>query len=329
MALAPPRGYKGALEGRIQRPDDLIPTSTIHETLTRNMERELDRRKIKQTAHLYGKAPANGAAYDRSEPPATIPAMPKIDTANQPLIRAIMSEISLPSLKGGEGSGQDVSFTQLPPFSVEAMKPYEAELKPDSKLRQAIQEARATLWAVSTASAPSELASEVAEVRRKLGVDLSIMRDRYGRPAGGATETAFKNRIFEEEKSMSRIIARLEDVLENLKAAGEEKDMAPKRWQANYAYVLARFQAQLAFLEEYQGLLGAMRKEYPTPYDPAVHTGYRMAAKEKAGDSAGKKYDKAARGLYEKSAKSYRGTPWEVLAKREKLTALGLEWQAY
>jgi hypothetical protein len=52
-----------------------------------------------------------------------------------------------------------------------------------------------------------------------------------------------------------------------------------------------------------------------------------MASKEKASDSVGKKLERELRKLYEGLAKEYRGTPWEVLARREGLTRLGLEWQ--
>ena len=162
----------------------------------------------------------------------------------------------------------------------------------------------------------------------KVAVDLSIMQERYSRPGEGPAETAFKNKVFEDSKAMARIVARLENVLEQMKEAGEEKDAAPKRWQANYTFLLARLQAQLAYLEDYQMLLGQIKTAYPEPYDPAVHTGYKMASKEKAGDNVGKKLDKAARKLYADLAKENPKTPYEVLAKREKLTALGLEWQA-
>src|SRR5262249_33122371 len=134
--------------------------------------------------------------------------------------------------------------------------------------------------------------------------------------------------VFEDSKSMSKIVARLENVLEKLKDAGDQKDAAPKRWQANYTLIYARFQATLAYLEEYQSLLGSMRKEYPQ-HDPAVHTGWKMASKEKASDAMGKKLDRAARKLYADLAKDNPKTPYEVLGKRERLTALGLEWQAY
>jgi hypothetical protein len=54
-----------------------------------------------------------------------------------------------------------------------------------------------------------------------------------------------------------------------------------------------------------------------------------MAAKEKASDAAGKKYFKAARSGFSELVKKNKGTPWEVLGKREELTALGMEWQPY
>jgi hypothetical protein len=170
----------------------------------------------------------------------------------------------------------------------------------------------------------------VAQVRKKLRVEgiQDIMKERYTRPGAGQAETIFKNGVFQDGAAMARIVAQLEDALEDLKAAGEEKDKAPARWQANYTYILARFQAQLTYLEEYQGLLGQMRKEFP-PMDEKVHSGWRMAAKEKATDSAAKKYFKAARTGYKELATKYKGTPWEVLGRREELTALGLDWQAY
>jgi hypothetical protein len=328
LALTPEKGYKGALEGKIQKPDDLIALDTFNATVTANMNRELERRRLTQVPKAYGKPPAGGAEYDRGEALAKAPTFPVFKSASQEAVKAILAEISLPSVKGSTGTGADVNFSSLPPFAPETLKKYEGSLAEDSKLRKAIQSARATLWAVSNATAPPQLQADVAAVRQKLKVDLSIMKDKYPKPGEGAAETQFKNRVFNDSKEMSRIIAVLEDGLDQLKEAGAEMEMVPLRWQVNYTYILARLQAQLTYLEEYQSLLGQMRKEYPQ-HDPAVHTGFRMAAKEKASDSAAKKYFKALRAGYNDLATKHKGTPWEVLGKREELTALGLEWQPY
>lgn len=329
LALTPEPGMKGALEGSIQQANELLPLPRLQEWVNTRMAGVLEKRKIKQASWLAGAAPDSGADYDRAEAPPSAPALPVVQASDLSVVKAIMSEVSLPPLKGGEANSQDVAFSILPPFPADVLKDYTSgDLPAGSKLREAVEEARVALWAVSTSQAPPEIAPAVAAFRKKVGVDLSIMRDRYAKPGGGDAETAFKNNVFEDSKSMSRIIARLEAVFDKLKEVGEEKDAAPKRWQANYTFLLARFQAQLAYLEEYQSLLGQMRKELP-PHDPMVHTGFKMASKEKASDSVGKKLDKAARKLFADLAGEHPKTPYEVLAKREKITALGLEWQAY
>ena len=91
--------------------------------------------------------------------------------------------------------------------------------------------------------------------------------------------------------------------------------------------MLARLEAEIAYLFEYQSMLGQMRKELP-PRDRELHGGWKLAATTTlTGDSTGKKMASSSRKLLDKIAKDHAGTPWEVLAKREKLTALGLEWK--
>src|SRR5262249_49782736 len=138
----------------------------------------------------------------------------------------------------------------------------------------------------------------------------------------------FKNQVRKDQDDIARLLAGLEDALEELKKAGAGRDKEPKRWQANYDFVLARLEALLAYLYEYQSMLGQMRKELP-PRDPKVQGGWRLASREKlTGDKRGKDLAKDARSILERVAAENPKTPWEVLAKRERLTALGLEWQA-
>jgi len=334
LALTPEKGAKGALEGRIQKADDLVPVEALHKTMSTRMGTEAEKFKVKQLAMLAGSPPAEGADFDRTEEPAAIPALPTVRTGDIRLVQEIMNDISLPPLKGGQYNSDDVAFTMLPPFPDEQMKSYAGgQLPADSKLRKLIQETRIMMWAVSTAQAPRGLASEVTELRKTIGVDLSIMRDSYTDPGDGKAQEVFKNRVFEDSKAMARIVARLERTLERFKDKDDEElkeelKKAPMRWQANYKFVLARLQAQLAYLEDYQSQLGSVRKELP-PLEKGVHTGWKLASKAKATDSLGKKYDRAARALYAELIKENRDTPWAVLAKREELTSLGLQWQPF
>lgn len=329
LGLTPENGAKGALDGKIQKYDDLLPLEPLHAFVNERMERQAERRKSgKQVSVLTGKPPADGAEFDRGEGPAQTPALPPPPAGDLTLVEAIMAEIGVPPLKGGESNSQDVPFALLPRFPESVLKQYQqGDLPADSKLRQAVQNTRLALWAVSTAKPPKELLEGVTMARKAMRFDLSVMRERYGIPAAANVET-FKNGVINDLEPMARIIKRMEDVLDELRAAGDEKEAAPKRWQANYDFLLARCQATLAYLEEYQGQLGQMRKDLPE-HDANIHSSFRLASAEKATDVSGKKLERAARKLYGDIAKENPKTPWEVLAKREKLTALGLVWKAY
>ncbi len=329
VGLTPEKGAKGALDGKIQSYDDLLPLEQLQTFVKERVEAVSTRRKTgNQVVLLAGQAPQEGAAFDRTEPPAPIPALPNVQAGDLSLVKAILNEISVPPLKGGETASDDVSFELLPPFPESVMKQYfGTDLPADSKLRQAVAKARAALWAASTAKPPSSLQDEVKQMRAAMRFDLSIMRDRYGIPPPSDVER-FKASILSDLEPMARIIKRMEDVIDELKAVADEREEAPKRWQANYDFILARCQASLAYMEDYQGQLGQLRRDLPE-HDPEIHTEFRLASSEKATDTAGKKLERAARKLYSDLAKAHPQTPWEVLAKRERLTALGLVWKSY
>jgi hypothetical protein len=122
----------------------------------------------------------------------------------------------------------------------------------------------------------------------------------------------------------------IEDALNDLrdpKVVEARESEKSKRWQANYDFIVARMQLEYAYLFEYQSMLGSIRKEFP-PRDPELHGGWKLASQSRLqGDSTGKKAAKEAQKLLNEIIKKNPGTPWEVLAKREKLTNLGLEWQ--
>lgn len=69
----------------------------------------------------------------------------------------------------------------------------------------------------------------------------------------------------------------LQEALDDLKKSEEMKDAESKRWQANYDFIRARLEAQIAYLYEYQSMLGQMRKELPAR-DAKLHGGWKLAA---------------------------------------------------
>jgi hypothetical protein len=220
-----------------------------------------------------------------------------------------------------------VAADQLPPFPEATMKKYGGgDLPENSKVRQAAHEARVMVWAVSSSAPPSDIAEEVKTFRDKLGSAESRMLRQIGK---GETENkpALDMRLRANSTSMARIIARMETVKDKLDEAQAEAKKAPPRWQATFNLIRGRFLAQLAYVEEYQNVIGQMLREVPPA--EANHVGWRIAAKKKASDPLGRKYDKAAQAAFKGISDGHAETPWDVLARRERLNNLGLEWQPY
>ena len=139
----------------------------------------------------------------------------------------------------------------------------------------------------------------------------------------------FKEDIIQRERGVAKLIYNLGEAWEQMEKANKERDEEPsKRWRAHFDYLRARLAAQIAYIYEYQSMLGQLRKELPAR-DPNLHNGWRLASQEKLqGDKAGKDMAKEAKKIWDKIIEKYPGTPWELLAKRDRLTTLGLEWQA-
>jgi hypothetical protein len=324
---------KEGIANRIQRYEDLLPVEQYCEKVNALMATELGPRKLEQVSFLSGQDAENGSVADRSERPPTSLTLPPAPVAKaaEKLVKNVLAEVGTPAVKPSHET-DNMKYEALPPFKPEVLAKYDSEGEEGSPFHKAVHNARVVLWAVSHGRGePAELQADVARVRGMLkNANLDVVLDvleRGIRARGPAQENQLKMEILEFERNVARIMGRLNEALEDMKAVAQMRDSEPLRWQANYDFTLARLEAQIAFLYEFQSMLGQMRKEFP-PRDPKLHGGWRLAAAPNLqGDSAGKKLAKDSRKILEKIAKDHAGTPWEVLAKREKLTALGLEWQ--
>src|SRR5205085_2021262 len=141
----------------------------------------------------------------------------------------------------------------------------------------------------------------------------AILRDEH---KGGGDDAQIKKRILEfQKKELAPVESELNDALEELRKAGEDKDKeTSKRWRANYDYVLARLLGRIAYVEEYNYLFGQIRKDTLPPRDPKIHTGWRLASQQKLqSPGEARKLAAEAKKILEKLAKQNQGTPWEIL----------------
>ena len=142
-----------------------------------------------------------------------------------------------------------------------------------------------------------------------------------------------KKEIREYQNYPAIAILELEEIVTSLNGLTAMRDTQPKRWQADYDYAFAQAKARLAFMNEYNLLLGkTLTPETMPPLDKekAKHVGWRLISTEKMQSKKDvKQTAEEAKEMFAKIIETYKGTPWAVQAKRDKTLSLGLEWQPY
>jgi hypothetical protein len=145
----------------------------------------------------------------------------------------------------------------------------------------------------------------------------------------GRTTSQVKQQVAREQVDPAKSILVLKEALDDLQKAGEarKKEMS-KRWQANYDYVLARLESRLVYVYEYSYVLAQIRSESLPALENGA-SGYRLGAKKKVSipEPEVKAWVKEIDRTWQRLAKENPGTPWAVVANRERLTVLGLEWR--
>lgn len=316
-----------------QKPDEPLPIEELAVTvneLTNKCAQGIQNET--QSPFLAGAVAGEAPPYDPAEPLSPRMTIPKLgevaqgSLADPQLVRSIFAEIKLPPIKAV--SADDTSREELDaiiPFTRDALKDYQPDYasvqdilaKPDQfPLRVAV------LKAVEILERHGKGDVMVGKTMKHVG----LLREEFA----GATSDAVKQSIAkEQQEGPAAMFLELEDLVmmldKLLPERGKEKS---KRWQAHYDYVTAMVKARYAYVNEYNFMLGKIRKDDLPPLDPKLHKGWRLAAVEKMSSPRDVK-EKAddARKLFNKMIKDNPGTPWEVLAKRERQTALGLTWQ--
>lgn len=259
----------------------------------------------KQTPKIFGNENKDGAAFDADEPAAVTVVFPKVEGdffAPKELVQGILKDAArIPPLRVPAGGTPSLQADSFPGFRNQALREYRDT---DSPLRAPIDTVIAAL------AKQGEVLREEFPIRNidQLKREVAPIKSRFA------------------EAKLD-----LDETLEALERAGElrKKEMSP-RWRASYDYVKARLLMRAAYVFEYQYMLSEVGDALPE-LGPK-HLGWRLAAREKmqAKGEPGKEARaraRQARDLLEAIAKEHRGTPYEILAKRDLATALGLEWQ--
>jgi hypothetical protein len=205
-------------------------------------------------------------------------------------------------------------------------KKYADRENPESRYCRAFHTGRVLLWASSPVMPPRPLAMEVFKMRRELKLSPRSLEHRFAIPANARAEMQLKARALVVSQSIARVVARMEDALEELKGSEEEAVKRPPRWQANHALVRAALLLRIAHLEEFSLALGSLRKELPS--HGKDDRAWQLKATATIHDISARKRVKEAVQLLKQLRTEHAGTVWDHQAEHLGRTMLGVEWEA-
>jgi Caspase domain len=304
------------------KPELALPLGGLRDTVQAKVEKEVSKvLKAKQASLWSGKMNEQGAAYDAQElfPPRFVLTTPEPATPPGAAedVRQILKELKLPPIQLSMAEDEKMDLDGVVFFARDKLAPYLPDYRSLAEIRG------------NPAKYPLRIAVlDTLELLNKefgSGNAKEAIRQFY---SASATPDA-KNRILNEQKKPAQLLLSLQEARRNLEKAGEMRDEEKaKRWQANFDYTHAELLARIAFLEEYNLMLGRIRKDELPELEKGVDEGWRLTPREKL-QSPKDVRDLAtlAHKEFAKLAKEHAGTPWEVLARREAATSLGLQWQ--
>ena len=309
---------KKTQEARDSFPLELV-TKAVSQATSSQVKAEL---KVEQTPRLKGNEAAEGTPPDPGErEPEKIevptPSAEQGATATRSDIEGILREIEIPPIKLIREQTAPLLIGALIPFPARTMEPYKAD--------------KVSISEVEAAAEKYPLRVSILRVVKQLNDEFSPEKAAvsFRESFSGGKSDQIKAEILKEQTKPARVLLDLQESLDQLRNAGGKRDQEKsKRWQAHYDYVLAQLLARIAYVSEYNLMLGKIRKDELPELTPNVHSGYRLCSQEKL-QSSKEVRDLAveSRKILMKLAEDHRGTPWEILAKRAQLTFLGLRWE--
>jgi hypothetical protein len=316
----------------IGKEGDPLPLDDLVVKVNKKLKELLTPEKLEQTSRLTGQEAPGGAAYNPDEPMPPLlaikpPPAPPGGAASHAQVDKMLEEIRmLPPVRDTRaGEANLLRAANLPAFPAKALDEFKADgYKQVTDLRAEYKKA------------PEEFAKKYP-VRAAVfdtidaldeSKQLTLLESLEG---PSPLDQKRKNAFLRDQEKPAELIFKLEGVLGQLKTVAEEEreKETSKRWQANFDYALARLESRLVYLLEYNYLVASIRADRLPDLEPG-QSGWRVGTskKIKINETKAKQLVKDIGKLWKKIEEEYPDTPWAVLARRESLVALGLEWRA-
>ena len=321
----------------IQKEDASLPVGPLADKVNQKMKELLTPEKLEQTARLSGKDPGGTGPYDPTEPlseEVVIQPLRKQGKgfAGEAMVRNVLDEINkIPPVRAMLPGGENLlKLAYLPQFP-KSLESYASDTPTFNDLYQLSETGKQGEEKLAKLREQHPLRVGVVEAMRALKENSRfVMKESLTNP-GGPITPQIKASFLKDQQEPGVAIFELERALDVLKEAGKEHDKeTSKRWLADYDYTLARLMARLVYTYEYNFILAQVRSDSLPELNPAIHNGWRIGSREgvQIKEKSVKDMTKSIGRAWKKIMNDYPGTPWALMARRESMTALGLEWRA-
>jgi hypothetical protein len=307
---------EGALADVKPQPEDSLPVQDLYRVLRRRTApvisayfTALKAKKESQTPQLFGSESPSRLKFDPNAPAPRrlrieLPEEFKDGLADPAEISAVLDIIK--RIRPAQSDHLDKWIREsLPPYPKGALAEYKDDGK-DSKLRAAVRDAVKLLGSPEQRLLDSIPLPPENEIARK----------------------QFHKNVQMIQQNIKGTAASLGEMADTLRGLAEDRGKECKLWQANYDYVLARLELRQAWLLEYCAMLDRILEDKLPPFDKTINRGFKMVAVARISDDQAKKLAEQARGRLDELARTHKGTPWALIAGRDKASNIGLEWMA-
>lgn len=312
----------------IATPDQPIPIEGLVVKTNQRLTDLVAAEKRKQTPRLTGKDAGKSVAFDAKLGVANVisfqspSAASGKDVAGYALINSMLDELKFPPVRDTRAGDIALLKAQnLPSFPSKILEGFKADgYNNVTELRERFVKNKETFTKEYPLRAAYFEAFDALQESSKIQ-----MREVLASPIDPKRKAAF----LQEQAPAGISIFKLEGVLANLKTAEEERDKeTSKRWQANFDYIQARLQARLIYLFEYSYTLGQIRADNLPELAPG-QSGWRIGTGKKIAvtEQKAKALNKATAKLWKRLQDEYPDTPYAILAERESIISLGLQWR--
>jgi hypothetical protein len=314
----------------IGKEGDPIPIEDLVVKTNKRLKELVTPEKQEQTSRLTGKEADGGGTYNPEEPVPPLlaikpPPAPAGGMASHADVEQILAGIRLlPAVRETRAEEKNLlRAVNLPPFASKALAEFKAsDYTIEEQRAQFKKSADDFAKKYPVRAAVFETVDALEETNK-----IKLIETLEGpSPLDLKRKAAFLDR----QKEPAELIFKLEGALGQMKSVAEEREKeTSKRWQANFDYALARLESRLVYLLEYNYLVAGIRADR-LPDLEAGQSGWRVGTskKIKINEAKAKALVKEIGKLYKKIEAEYPDTPWAILARRENLVALGLEWRA-